>query len=250
MSKNKFEINGNRVTISHPDWDFSAFASIKDEYADEIQNVTWSKKGEYLYSYKLNMYLHIYIMRKWYGDEVYEKMMEGGCIVDHMDNDGHNCCIENLYFLISDENKAKGFTVDKKSADRSSIALSMYRNFDTQLFQITVFFNYPATAVNIFDLDRPAVIELAYLLYDREYEMVLNDARAILYDYYRDYSFDPNKLHFIDYDIEGTYGKACPIEEFEEYLNGKHGHGVVLFVKKALLRGWSKENTKEILYLR
>lgn len=149
MSKNTFEISRGRVTIGHPDWDFLSFASIKDEYADELQSVTWSKKGEYLYSSKLKVYLHVYIMKKWYGDDVYEKMKAEGCVVDHMDNDGHNCCIDNLSFLLSDENKAKGMTVDKMSADRSYIALSMFKDFDTQLFQITISFNYPATAVNI-----------------------------------------------------------------------------------------------------
>ena len=45
MSKNTFEINGERVTISHPNWDFLAFASIKDEYAEEMQSVTWLSDG-------------------------------------------------------------------------------------------------------------------------------------------------------------------------------------------------------------
>ena len=249
MSKNTFEISGGRVTIGHPDWDFLAFASIKDEYSDEFQSVTWSKNGEYLYSSKLKVYLHVYIMKKWYGDDVYEKMKAEGCVIDHMDNDGHNCCIDNLSFLLSDENKAKGMTVDKMSADRSYIALSMFKDFDTQLFQITISFNYPATAVNIEGLDRPAVIELAYLLYDCEYEMVINDARAILYDYRRDYSFDPNRLHFIDYQIEGAYRKAYPVEMHDEYLSGKHGHGMALFIKRAPLRGWNKDNKKEFFYL-
>lgn len=247
MSKNTFEISGGRVIIGHPDWDFIAVASIKDEYADEIQSVTWSKKGEYLYSSKLKMYLHVYIVRKWYGDEIYEKMKAEGCVVDHMDNDGHNCCIDNLSFLPSDENKAKGMTVDKMSADRRYIALSMYKNFETQLFQITIFFNYPAKIVNIENLDKPAVVNLVYLLYDSEYEIVINDARAILYDYRRDYSFDPNRLHFIDYHIEGMYGKAYPLEVYEEYLSGKHGHVVARFIKKASLQGWDKDNKQNFL---
>lgn len=135
------------------------------------------------------------------------------------------------------------------SADKSYIALSMSMNFETQLYQINIFFNYPATAVNFENLDKPAVIELAHLLYDCEYEMVINDARTILYDHRRDYSFDPNRLHFIDYYIEGTYGKAYPAEMHEEYLSGKHGHGVALFAKRAPLRGWNKENKKEYFYL-
>lgn len=35
-------------------------------------------------------------------------------------------------------------TVDKMSSDKSHIALSMFKDFDTKLFQITIFFNYPA----------------------------------------------------------------------------------------------------------
>ena len=54
-------------------------------------------------------------MRKWYGDDEYEKMKSDGYVVDHMDNDGYNCCIDNLCSLIDDENKAKGMTVDKMS---------------------------------------------------------------------------------------------------------------------------------------
>ena len=64
MSRNKFEIYGDRISISHSDWGFVASASVKEEYAEELQSVTWSKNGEYLYSSKLKQYLHVYIMRK------------------------------------------------------------------------------------------------------------------------------------------------------------------------------------------
>lgn len=46
-------------------------------------------------------------------------MKDEGCVINHMDNDGHNCCIDNLCFLIADEKKAKGMTLDKMSADKS-----------------------------------------------------------------------------------------------------------------------------------
>lgn len=64
MSKNKFEIYGDKILISHPNWDFIASATIRDDYAEELQSVTWTKVGEYLYSNKLEKYLHIYIMQK------------------------------------------------------------------------------------------------------------------------------------------------------------------------------------------
>lgn len=74
-------------------------------------------------------------------------MKDEGDVINHMDNDGHNCCIDNLCFLIADENKAKGMTLDKMSADKSHIALSMFKDFETQLFQMTIVFNYPAKLI-------------------------------------------------------------------------------------------------------
>lgn len=43
-SKNIFSIDGDIISISHPDWDFVAHASVQDNYKEEIQSVTWSKK--------------------------------------------------------------------------------------------------------------------------------------------------------------------------------------------------------------
>lgn len=248
MSKNKFEIYGDKILISHPNWDFIASATIRDDYAEELQSVTWTKVGEYLYSNKLEKYLHIYIMRKWYGDDTYEEMKDNGYVVDHMDNNGHNCCVDNLCFLIEDENKAKGMTLDKRSADKSHIALSMFKDFETQLFQITVVFNYPAKLI-LSNLERPAVVELAFFLYDCEYEMVINDARAIMYDYRRNYTFAPEVLHAIDYNIEGSYGIPISLECFDEYQQGGHGHTVGHFIKKKPIKGWKKGEDRHFFHL-
>ena len=62
-SKNTFTISGDHVTISHPDWDFRATATIRYDYAEELQSVTWSRNGDYLYNAKLGGYLHIYIIK-------------------------------------------------------------------------------------------------------------------------------------------------------------------------------------------
>lgn len=248
MSKNKFEIYGDIITIKHPEWDFLAHASIRDDYIDEIQSVTWSKNGEYLYNKKLG-YLHIYIMKKWYGEEKYLQMSRAGYVIDHMDNNGHNCCINNLFFLTSDENKAKGLTVDKMSKKRTHMALSLYKDFETGYFQITIVFNYPAIA-KIEGLERPAKIDLACLLYDCEYELVLNDARKILYDYRRDYTFEPERLHDIDFHIEGAYGTPCSIESYDKYMEGNHGHTVFYFNRKAPIPNWTLSNKREFFHLR
>lgn len=249
QSRNKFSINDNIVTITHPDWDFCATATIRDDYAEEFQAVTWSKKGDYLYNEHLGGYLHLYIMRKWYGEEVYEQMKSDGYVVDHMDNNGYNCCIENLAFLKENENLAKGFTVDQYSEEKTHIALTLCRDFDTKHYQITIAFNFPAIAT-ISSLESPAVIDLAYLLYDRDYPEVINDARTILYDYYRNYSFEPEKLHFSDYHIEGEYRKEVSKELYDRYIAGGHGHTVCFICRYAPLLGWKVEEQRNIFHLR
>jgi hypothetical protein len=134
-SKVRYEEHGDTLHIFHPDWRRIAFATIREDYAEEIQSVTWSKRGEYLYSNKLQCYLHIYIMKKWYGNETYEHMKNNGYVVDHMDRNGFNCCINNLCFLMSDENIAKGHTVDKMNRDKSYIALSFLKILKPKLFK-------------------------------------------------------------------------------------------------------------------
>lgn len=248
-SKNTFTISGNHITISHPDWDFIATATIRGDYAEEFQSVTWSKKGDYLYNEKLGGYLHIYIMRKWYGEEIYNQMSLNGYIVDHMDNNGYNCCVENLFFLLENENKAKGFTVDQYNEEKTYMALTLFRDFETKHIQITIVFNYPAIA-KISSIHNPALIDLVYLLYDRDYPEVINDARTILYDYKRDYTFEPEKLHFSDYHIEGTYGAPVPKEIYDKYIEGSHGHTVFFFNRKAPMLGWRVEEQRQFFKLR
>lgn len=247
MSKNKFEIYDDKVIISHPDWGFIAYATVRDDYIEEIQSVTWSKKGNYLYSSKLKKHLHIYIMKKWYGDDCYKKMKSEKYVVDHMDNDGCNCCINNLSFLIDDENKAKGMTVDKRNKDKMHLALSLYKDFDTQLYQMTLFFNLPAIAKISF-LKSPAVIELAYLLYEREYELVLNDARKVLLDYKKDQSFEPEKLSNVDFHIEGCYGDHCSKEVYDKNISGSHC--ICIMEKIAQKKNWNLADKVQLFRLR
>lgn len=249
MSKNKFSVTGDSLTIANEDWDKLASATIRDDYADELMSVTWSKNGEYLYSNKLKVYLHIFIMKKWYGDDVYNRMREAGCVVDHMDNNGFNCEIDNLSFLLSDENKAKGLTVDKLSKTKTHIALSMFNDFSTGLKQISIVFNYPAKAI-LSSLEKPAAIDLACLLYKSKYEIVINDARKILYDYYDTYTFDIEKLNFDDYHIEGCYGTPCPVERYDKYISGEHNSPVCFFVKKGKISNWTLEDKRCFFHLR
>lgn len=200
-SKNKFEVHGETIHISRDEWSKLACTTYREDYYDELKSVTWGESKGYLKSQKLG-YLHRYIVSKWYGQELLDEMTKAGWVVDHMNNNGFDCEISNLYFLSSDENKAKGFTVDKKSeALRSRIALNMFKDFTTGLFQITIFFNDEMYFVNSITGESFQVSSLK-LLYNADYTLVINDARTILLNYEQNKKFELGKLHFIDYKIE------------------------------------------------
>lgn len=244
MSKNAFRISGDVIYISRPEWDFIACATVREDYKKEIQEATWGlQNGRYLYNSKLGT-LHSYIMKKWYGEELCQEMKEKGYVIDHMDNVSSNCCISNLSFLLNRYNIAKGQTFDQDNKDKSFIALTMSKDFKTELYQITIMFNYPAT-LKLEGFDYPAVVELAYFLYEGDYRKVIADAQDILLDYKEDYSFRPDKLRAIDYHIEGCIGKTLPPEVHEEYLRGSHGHTVFYFHRRAPLEGWNVDTEEK-----
>ena len=116
--------------------------------------------------------------------------------------------------------------------------------FMTELFQITIMFNYPAT-LQIEDFKNSAVIELAYLLYEGDYRKVIADAQDILLDYKENYSFKPEKLRCIDYHIEGCIGKRVDPEVYENYLHGGYNNTVFFFPKKAALKNWTKDTQEK-----
>ncbi len=244
MSKNSFNYYGNELTISKEEWNFLVVVTIRDDYIDELKSVTWWLNGKYPYNSKLG-YLHSYIMKKRYGDELYKKMREKEFVIDHIDNDSKNCRIENLSFLSNARNKAKGLTINQDNNNKNFIAMTMFKDFFIQLYQITIVFNYPATLrvekSNNFDV--LARIELAYLLYEDDYLIVLNDADSILRDYYEKYIFYPEKLRFIDYVIEGRVIENMVTPE--EYNLRLERTRCPHLVKKSLLRGWKREDRKE-----
>jgi len=247
MSLNRFSISDNLITIYQKGWSKLATATLRNDYKDEIQSVTWSEKGGYLYNGKLGS-LHSYIIKKWYGEDIHRSMIDSGFIVEHMDNNKFNCQIENLCFLNRGENVAKGQTLDKYSKDKRYIALNLFKDFYTQLYHISVFFNYPAV-LNCDETDE-AVIDLAYLLYDEDYEFVINDARHILLEYNKHKTFSPQKLSFVDYHIEGAYGKPTPFAVYDEYVNGSHGHTVFYIEKSSMIENWTLENKQNFFHLR
>ena len=241
MSKNTFSISGDVLTIYRDEWGKIATATVRPDYLEEIQTPKWTKNNNYLQSSTLGT-LHSYIIKKWYTEPVYRSFIDNGFIVEHMDGDGFNCQIENLCFLPYGENIAKGHTLDKYTQDKRYIALNLFKDFQTQLYQITIAFNYPAKL--ICDDVSNAVVDLAFLLYDKDtpYEIVINNARHIMleYSYYK--TFTPSKLNFIDFQIEGEYRQQSPIQLYESYINGAHQSHIAYMEKKHMIENWTMEN--------
>ena len=53
MSKNGFRIDGDIISITRSEWDFIAQATVREDYLEEIQSVTWGlNKNRYLYNSK------------------------------------------------------------------------------------------------------------------------------------------------------------------------------------------------------
>ena len=44
MSKNTFNVSGNIISITRPEWQFSAVATVREDYLEEIQSVSWKLK--------------------------------------------------------------------------------------------------------------------------------------------------------------------------------------------------------------
>lgn len=200
-SKNKFSIHGEEIHISRDDWNKLASTTYREDYFDELTSVTWTETRGYITNGKFGL-LHRYIMNKWYGEEVVQAMDEKCWIVDHMNNDGFDCRVSNLEFLATRHNVAKGQTVDVESKNmRCHIALNMFKDFSTGLYQISIGFNDLVYWVNEKDKSCQPINTL-YLLYDCDYRVVINDAEQILLQYDLDKKVDVSRLQCIEYECK------------------------------------------------
>lgn len=242
-SKNRFERFEDEIHIFRDAWNQAAMTTFREDYYDELTSVTWTANNGYLFNRKLGL-LHRYIMGKWYGVETVQKLLQQGWVVDHMNNDGFDCRISNLEFLLSRHNVAKGQTVDVEIEKlRWHIALTLYKDFSTGFYQIHIGCNDPILFVNS---ETGEVRNLARLklLYNCDYRIVINDAEQILlnYDLYKKVPID--MLQCVDWKAEFFERFEISQEEIGRPIierNGKMyvsiGNGV-WFCSSAVDAGW------------
>ena len=181
-SKNRFEVNGDTITITRDDWDELAFATYREDYYEELSTHTWGLVNGYLSNTTLGGYLHRYMMAKWYGEDILRDLTEKGYVVDHLNNNHFDCRITNLEFLKKNRNTAKGQYFDVEAPQmRERLAVSLFKDFSTGCYQITIGCN--DTIVRIDADGRKHYINEIKLLYNCEYPIVILDAEAILTEY-------------------------------------------------------------------
>ena len=200
-SNNTFERFNDEVYIRKDGWQHVGLTTYRDDYYNELTSSTWNftnpnsetdDKG-YLKSSSLGL-LHRYIMGKWYGEDVLQKMTKYGYVVDHMNNIHHDCRISNLEFLKKAYNTAKGqmFDVDASRLNHN-IALNIFKDFSTGYYQITIGCND-----DICKKDADGTVHhlaAVKLLYNCDYTVVINDAESILRIYETEHKLDLRGTH-------------------------------------------------------
>jgi len=213
-SLNTFSISGNEINIIRSFWPRMACTTYRPDYYDELTSKTWTLNNGYLSNSSLGL-LHRYIMRKWYGDEVFDYFTSEGYVIDHLNNDGMDCRITNLEFLKKNYNVAKGqaFDVDAKKI-RFRIAVNIFKDFTTDCYQISIGCNDPICGTDS-DGER-FYIQSITLLYDCNYAIVINDAENILLQYESEGKITISNTHACDSRI----CKAIDVQLTEEEKNG------------------------------
>jgi hypothetical protein len=147
------EIEGNQVRLQREQWSGNvAYISNYPGLLEEVKKYTWtytSSGHPYLNCSKLNISLHKFVLQFLYGEEKLNEMLGKENIIEHLDNNGLNCTYENLHVLSEDMNKAKAFSIDKKSAALEAsgpatipaLVTDVYYSHEMKYFQLQVFFN-------------------------------------------------------------------------------------------------------------
>lgn len=158
------------------------------------------KEPKYIWCSKLQKTLHQIVIDYYYGEDIRKEMYKNKFIIEHHDNNGFNCCIENLSFLSGDRNKSKAFGFDKdreRMMDR--VAINIFKDFETKRYQVTLFFNKDfAFKWN----DRMHNIASMHLLYEDSYKLVLNDCTNILDLIEEKGQANINKLNCIKFEFD------------------------------------------------
>lgn len=187
MGKNEtvtVDVWGKKISLNIPGMHKLAFVDYTPEMYELIKEAKIKIPGtdkaikdyKYPYSNKYKKALHQIAFDYYYGEELRKKAYSQNYIIEHLDNDGFNCTISNLFLLRKIKNTYKGWHLDKVVKENKYIAaLTVFHVHENQSFQITIAFNETFT-----NKETGKVLDRVRLLYPYNYEIVLQDAEQII----------------------------------------------------------------------
>lgn len=244
--KVSLSVYNGKISINIEGMNKLAFVNYTDELFEIIKNARFSvpdtpekvEKYKYPYSNQYKKKLHQIVFDYYFGEENRKKAYELGYIIEHLDNDGFNCDMSNLFILKKVKNTYKGWNFDKEVKEAVPIiALKIYHILSNKTFQITIAFNQ-----SFVNKKTGKALETIKLLYDYNYEIVLQDAEQILESIVNTGHININtwKELYRFKDIRETY---CPEIELTDEEK-KQGFGTLIFRdgQPYLLIGQSEES--------
>ncbi|TWT08202.1 hypothetical protein FQV26_10440 [Planococcus sp. CPCC 101016] len=145
--------------------------------------------------------LYEIVMCAWYGKEIVDQMRDRKFIIEHLDNDPHNCSIENLTFAHEDFNKAKAFSFDKvRPALLAKVAMNIYKNFSAQEYEITLGFNDSYTLTTDEDGESKTIpLNALFLKYSDDFETLIMEANFIANSFKKELDLNIDALNCLEY---------------------------------------------------
>ncbi len=178
--------------------------------------------------------LYEVVMCSWYGKKVVDQMRDNKFIIEHLDNNPHNCSIENLAFAHEDLNKAKAFTFDKTRPELfTKVAMNIYKNFSTKEFEITLGFNQLYTLT--LEETKKTPLNTLYLKYYDDFETVFMNANFIGNSLKKEISLNVNTLNCYDYQYEAANFLVSPQEKPLPPLVNYNGQWLLVLNEKTRL---------------
>lgn len=157
----------------------------------------------------------------YFGDKVRKKARENNMIIEHLNNNGLDCRISNLYFLHDIKNKYKGNYFDKKTEESLPIfALRVFHIIKNNTFQITIGFTAEFNLIN--DKSKP-ISSIKFLYKGIEYWNVIQDAETMIDELLEKgrLSFNNSLYRYKDYKVEfGEYATLTEAEAKKGILPG------------------------------
>lgn len=224
-------VYNDKISINIKGTSKLAFVNYTNELLEIIKNARFRvpktekaiKEYKYLYSNEYKKTLHQIVIDYYFGEDFRKKLYELDYIIEHLDNDGFNCEISNLYFLKKIKNTYKGWYFDKEIVKAIPImGLKIYHLIENKTFQITIAFNQ-----SFVNKTSGKILDTIRLLYEYNYEIVLQDAEQIL-----EAVVNSNYINFKEWkklyrynDIEINYAPEIQLTEEEK----QQGYGTIIY---------------------